>query len=315
LLGYGIGLSDETRMYILSLLKAHGDLTATELVAALEVSQPAVAKQMRVLIKSGLVEQRRDGKWVIYSIDPEAAGLILSEGPGMAPETRPSSGPVSLSDDLRSRLEALALERVGKGLADPTRVRILSLLRIYGTLRASKLRVALGIHRTTLIEHMHALVGLDWASSKSRGRGVTYSLTEQARDLFSDLRVDVIPPQSDNPPAPEAPCVDPTPLSEQLVSKLKEDTRRSVDGYIQRLRETVRVIREHEGRLVSQWLTHVISDRTRVLMLALLNMYGELTSTELAASLNVSHATVSEHMRIRPGSSRGCGGGSGPTTA
>ena len=299
---FGIGLTDDTRMFILSLLNTHGDLTATELEAALEVSQPAVAKQMRVLVNSGLVDRKQDGRWAVYSMDPEAAGLVLSEDPGAASKVAPSSAPVPLSEPLRSRLEQLMLERMFRGLTDPTRLYIVSLIRIHESqaregMRATLLRRTLRIHRTTLAKHMHILVGSDWVTHKSRGRGVTYSLTEEGKDLFrGDDR---------STPSPEGAGCDPVLLSEHLRSRMEEKAQQSVDGYVQQLRGTVSALRDHDNRALSQRLTLAISDRTRLLMLALINMYGKLTATELAAALNVSHATVSEHIGLLAGFVKG----------
>jgi DNA-binding transcriptional ArsR family regulator len=185
----GKGLSDDTRMCILSLLKTYGDLAATELVTALEISQPAVTKHMHILVESRLVRHHRSGKWTIYSLDPRAAGLVLSEGPGAASADDPGIGPAPLSKTLRSRME-----RLTEGVADER---------------------------------------------------------------------------------------------------------------VRRLRETVRAIRGHDDRSLSRRLTMAISDKTRLLMLALINMHGELTATELAAALNVSHATVSEHMKLLMGFAKG----------
>ena len=86
---------------------------------------------------------------------------------------------------------------------------------------------------------------------------------------------------------------------------MEEKAQQSVDGYVQQLRGTGRALRDHDNRALSQRLTLAISDRTRLLMLALINMYGELTATELAAALNVSHATVSEHIGLLAGFVKG----------
>ena len=300
--GFGIGLTDDTRMFILALLKKYGDLTATELEAALEVSQPAVAKQMRILVNSGLADRRQDGRWVAYSMDPEAASLVLSEDPGAASRAASSSDPVPLSEPLRSRLEQLMLERMFRGLTDFTRRRIVSLIRIHESqahegMRATLLRRTLRIHRTTLAKHMHVLVGSNWVMHKSKGKGVTYSLTEEGRDLFRGGDQSIPPPEGSDS--------DPVLLSEYLRSMLEESARRSVDVYVRQLRGTMRVLRDHDKRVTSQRLTLAISDRTRLLMLALINMYGELTATELAAALNVSHATISEHIRLLAGFVKG----------
>ncbi len=77
---------------------------------------------------------------------------------------------------------------------------------------------------------------------------------------------------------------------------------RVTDGHgeerARQLRETVRYVSYHERGVLTKYQTRAIANRTRVLMLSLMNMHQELTETELAAALNISHATVSEHLRI-----------------
>jgi DNA-binding transcriptional ArsR family regulator len=77
---------------------------------------------------------------------------------------------------------------------------------------------------------------------------------------------------------------------------------RLTDGHgeerARRLRETVRYVGDHERGTLTKYQTRAIANRTRVLMLSLMNMHQELTETELAAALNMSHAAMSEHLRI-----------------
>ncbi len=186
---WGMGLSDDTRMYILSLLKTYGDLTATELVAALDLSQPTVARHMQVLLGSRLVDERGTGRWTYYSLDPDAVGLVLGEVMSMTSRAPRPSDVISLAPPLRDRMDRL-----------------------------------------------------------THGQG-------------------------------------------------EERTRN--------LRATLHAIRDHHDRVLSRRLTRAISDRTRLEMLALMQMYGELTATELAAALNVSHAAVSQHMRWLAGFAKG----------
>ncbi|MBB5219270.1 MULTISPECIES: metalloregulator ArsR/SmtB family transcription factor [Treponema] len=70
---------DSTRIKILhSLLNA--ELSVTEISQKLEMTQPAISQQLRVLKSSGLVKFRRDGKLVIYSLADEHVSLILNVG-------------------------------------------------------------------------------------------------------------------------------------------------------------------------------------------------------------------------------------------
>lgn len=61
-------LSDETRLRILKLLE-HGELCVCDIVAALDMSQPKVSFHLNVLKEAGLIRDRKQGKWINYSLD------------------------------------------------------------------------------------------------------------------------------------------------------------------------------------------------------------------------------------------------------
>jgi len=61
-------LSDETRLRILKLLE-RGELCVCDIVAALDMIQPNVSFHLGVLKEAGFIKDRRQGKWIHYSID------------------------------------------------------------------------------------------------------------------------------------------------------------------------------------------------------------------------------------------------------
>lgn len=61
-------LSDETRLRILKLLE-NGELCVCHIVAAVDMSQPKVSFHLKVLKDSGLVKDRREGKWMHYRLN------------------------------------------------------------------------------------------------------------------------------------------------------------------------------------------------------------------------------------------------------
>lgn len=63
-------------MVILSLLKTRGELSVKEIQMALQVSNPTVSQHMRILQKAGLVDNRRQGRWSYYKLDPQIEGLL-----------------------------------------------------------------------------------------------------------------------------------------------------------------------------------------------------------------------------------------------
>jgi DNA-binding transcriptional ArsR family regulator len=64
-------VADTSRRRVLDLILAHGDVTPTGLAAELPFTRQAVAKHLAVLDRAGLVESRRTGREVRYSVRPE----------------------------------------------------------------------------------------------------------------------------------------------------------------------------------------------------------------------------------------------------
>ncbi|HWU88582.1 MAG TPA: metalloregulator ArsR/SmtB family transcription factor [Kofleriaceae bacterium] len=60
-------LGDETRLRIVALL-SHGELCVCHIEKALDLSQPNVSRQLAILRAAGVVDARREGTWVYYSL-------------------------------------------------------------------------------------------------------------------------------------------------------------------------------------------------------------------------------------------------------
>jgi ArsR family transcriptional regulator len=58
-------LSDSNRVKIVKMLQ-HKSLCVCEMKAALDISQPAVSKHLKLLEEAGLVSFQKDGLWVNY---------------------------------------------------------------------------------------------------------------------------------------------------------------------------------------------------------------------------------------------------------
>jgi ArsR family transcriptional regulator len=61
-------LSDETRLRILKLLEK-GELCVCDINAALDMIQPKVSFHLRILKEAGLIKDRKQGRWIHYSLD------------------------------------------------------------------------------------------------------------------------------------------------------------------------------------------------------------------------------------------------------
>lgn len=72
----GWGLSDRTRILMLSLMKEYGWLTATELEVALGISHQAISLQLGILRRARLVRTERRGRWRYYRAGFEISRIL-----------------------------------------------------------------------------------------------------------------------------------------------------------------------------------------------------------------------------------------------
>lgn len=64
---------DENRLRILEMLRI-GEKCACKLLDDLHITQSTLSHHMKILCDAGIVQGRKDGKWVYYSISSEGAG-------------------------------------------------------------------------------------------------------------------------------------------------------------------------------------------------------------------------------------------------
>lgn len=63
---------DENRLRILGLLRS-GEKCACKLLEELNISQSTLSHHMKLLCDAGVVQGRKEGKWVHYSIDSQGS--------------------------------------------------------------------------------------------------------------------------------------------------------------------------------------------------------------------------------------------------
>lgn len=78
-------LSDETRLEIVRLL-AHGERCVCELTSALHAAQSRLSFHLRTLKDAGVVADRRQGRWVYYSLVPAAFEELAGTVAALTPE-------------------------------------------------------------------------------------------------------------------------------------------------------------------------------------------------------------------------------------
>ena len=72
---------DEKRLRILKLLR-NGEQCACVLLEQLDLGQSGLSYHMKILVESGIVESRQEGKWTHYKISEKGsayAGALLKE--------------------------------------------------------------------------------------------------------------------------------------------------------------------------------------------------------------------------------------------
>jgi ArsR family transcriptional regulator len=58
---------DENRLMILEMLQS-GEKCACEILAKMKIAQSTLSHHMKILIESGIVSYRNEGKWTYYSL-------------------------------------------------------------------------------------------------------------------------------------------------------------------------------------------------------------------------------------------------------
>ena len=106
-------LSDETRLRIIKILLER-ECCVCEVMQALDISQTRASRNLGILQDADFLKTRRDGLWIVYSIDWETANQYASSLARLLKESRISSD--LLAKD-RERLKHA--KRVGPGCARP----------------------------------------------------------------------------------------------------------------------------------------------------------------------------------------------------
>jgi DNA-binding transcriptional ArsR family regulator len=71
-------LADKTRLKILMLLDIR-EMCVCEIMVALDLTQPTASHHLGILERVGLVKDRREGKWVFYSLKNKRITKLMKE--------------------------------------------------------------------------------------------------------------------------------------------------------------------------------------------------------------------------------------------
>lgn len=65
-------LSDITRVKIVEMLSC-GELCACEILESFQITQPTLSYHMKILTDSGLIQSRKEGAWMHYTLNEKMA--------------------------------------------------------------------------------------------------------------------------------------------------------------------------------------------------------------------------------------------------
>lgn len=68
-------LADETRLNIVDML-SDGELCACKILEHFNITQPTLSYHMKILCESGIVNGKREGAWMRYTLNMEALSEI-----------------------------------------------------------------------------------------------------------------------------------------------------------------------------------------------------------------------------------------------
>nr|NJM03705.1 winged helix-turn-helix transcriptional regulator [Desulfobacula sp.] len=101
-------LADKNRLRVFCALARHEELCACQITELLQVTGATASRHLSILVAAGLLKSRKDGRWVLFSLDRSGSGLdgILQ---WLDPEIRTS---LSFQSDLDTldRITGLARE-------------------------------------------------------------------------------------------------------------------------------------------------------------------------------------------------------------
>lgn len=108
-------LADPTRLRIVAIL-LHHEVCVCELMAILEMEQSRISHQLRILRDADIVEDRRDGRWIVYAIPERLRPIFDSLFEGVLKEK------IAESEDIqrdRERIPDCLEKSVRKGDPSP----------------------------------------------------------------------------------------------------------------------------------------------------------------------------------------------------
>ena len=74
-------LADENRVRTLLALR-HGELCVCQITELFGLAPSTISKHLSILAQAGLVESRKDGRWIYYQLPGKGAPVVVTEAIG-----------------------------------------------------------------------------------------------------------------------------------------------------------------------------------------------------------------------------------------
>ncbi len=68
-------LADRNRFRIFCALAGYGELCACQITELLQVAGATVSRHLGIMVRAGLLESRKDGRWVNFRLNPDCSHL------------------------------------------------------------------------------------------------------------------------------------------------------------------------------------------------------------------------------------------------
>ncbi len=98
-------MGDETRLRMIWLLLNHRELCVCDFMEVLQITQSKASRHLRSLFHAGLVNDRREGLWVYYSLRRFKPGLVRTSLQAIKKELKDDADAEALSRALEAWLK------------------------------------------------------------------------------------------------------------------------------------------------------------------------------------------------------------------
>ena len=71
-------LADETRLRCLALIFENNEICVCEIMHALDLPQSKISRHLSIIKLNNVISQRREGQWVLYSMEPTLSDFKTS---------------------------------------------------------------------------------------------------------------------------------------------------------------------------------------------------------------------------------------------